>query len=156
MRCSALPGWSPARLLTCLGPSSALTQDEGCDYLFTEKIVRTVDYAHCSLVAFQVFEEYFLLVNKRAKKIESKGESEFTVLEFPLVGMEALWRIALETSKADVVKKVTVLRRCVAFALWLTLCVFVRRASCSSTSCTSVSRPPSRVSAGWPAVCRVK
>jgi hypothetical protein len=63
-----------------------------------------MDATNCTLTNYQCFEEYFLYVNKRNRKLIG-SDSDFSVVDIDLVGMDVLWRVALEARRSDVYKK---------------------------------------------------
>ena len=90
------------------------SQDDVADYMFQELMVKTMDPVNLSLSAFQCFEEFFLHVNKRAKRIEQKEESSFLILQVPLV--RYFRRVAT----------IIQLNACSLFADWYRVCLASR------------------------------
>jgi hypothetical protein len=78
--------------------------DETTDYIFVEKM-SSLDISELSAAGFSFFEFYFRYENWKQNKFEQDPNSNnpltnYIVLSFDLLGMNHLWRIALEAKDA--------------------------------------------------------
>jgi hypothetical protein len=66
-------------------------------YVFQEKLTQ-LNFAEISISGLRCFIKYFITLNKRMGLLSPQEE----VLEFSLLGFEALWKVPLEADNVDV------------------------------------------------------
>ncbi|KAL6057498.1 USP domain-containing protein [Balamuthia mandrillaris] len=88
-----------------------LLSDETTEYIFTKKIP-SLDFSALSVKGFGLFEFYFRYMNWKNKSFEETPQKDYCVLSFDLMGLDNMWRVALEAQDEEVGSKaITFLNR---------------------------------------------
>ena len=69
--------------------------DEDTEYLFLKKVPE-LDFAELSSAGLSFFDAYLQYVNWKNNKLEKDEHQTFIVRSFDMIGIDNLWRIALE------------------------------------------------------------
>jgi hypothetical protein len=72
--------------------------------LFVEKVGQ-LDFSSLSIAGFSFFEYFFRCVNWKHQKFDQTENNDYTVLSFDLIGIQNLWKIALEATDTVVGKR---------------------------------------------------
>lgn len=92
----------PFLYLHTIKTSPALS-DEDTEYLFLKKVPE-LDFAELSLAGLSFFDTYLKYINWKNNKLEKDEHQTFIVRSFDMIGIDNLWRIALETTDPAVGK----------------------------------------------------